>query len=169
MHWINVRSWAQSSRNNNINIHATLLQYHAMNNGRAWLMIDTLIVECRYTIHAGIDILVPRYHDSEKFINDTHYFRNLGVDVRWWWREMMMTWRYRASFSCRQRVEAVYESTEQLMRRRSKQLFSIKLSLNALNRRENNKRDILLFKCNQSLEINLRWILINKTHYYFKI
>jgi len=45
-------------------------------------MVDTLIVECRYTIHAGIDILVPRNHDSEEFINDTHYFRSLAVDVR---------------------------------------------------------------------------------------
>jgi len=55
----------------------------------------------------------------------------------------------------RQRVEAVYESTEQFMRRRSKRLFSVKFSLNSSNRRENNKRDIFLFKFNRSLEINI--------------
>lgn len=41
MQGINVRSGLQSSPNNNINIHATLVQYHAMSSERVWLIVYT--------------------------------------------------------------------------------------------------------------------------------
>jgi len=41
MQGINVRSRLQSSLNNNIYIHAILVQYHAMNSEQVWLMVDT--------------------------------------------------------------------------------------------------------------------------------